>query len=244
MQRYAIETIPARVYEGCCTWFTILVLSAKRNIHSRLRKQLAVFVVRRRASSLGRRRTTETAKRSEGPTAVNDFDLQGPPRAARDSGGPPARRNLVLLPLPPNSRTSTHPTGTLIPPPRAPSPDIRVSRTSTLNATHRKDPPVRLFGEIKRSALRLLDTTVAQVYSISGAGSCLFWRRYDFAYGICAANRARTHSSGAGPHLISTPAPKTWRTMHATAPLTGAPCILALRFEKALDTFNHYQHPP
>ena len=146
--------------------------------------------------------------------------LQGP--LPRDSGGPPARRNLVRPPLPPNSRTSTHPTGTLIPPPRAPSPDIRVSRTSTLNATHRKGPPVRLFGEIKRSALRLLDTTVAQVYSISGAGSCLFWRRYDFAYGICAANRARTHSSGAGPHLISTPAPKTWRTMHATAPDRGS----------------------
>ena len=141
----------------------------------------------------------------------------------RDAGGAPApTESRPPPPLPPNSRTSTHPTGTLIPPPRAPSPDIRVSRTSTLNATHRKDPPVRLFGEIKRSALRLLDTTVAQVYSISGAGSCLFWRRYDFAYGICAANRARTHSSGAGPHLISTPAPKTWRTMHATAPDRGS----------------------
>ena len=30
LQRYAIETIPARVYEGCCTWFTILVLSARK----------------------------------------------------------------------------------------------------------------------------------------------------------------------------------------------------------------------
>jgi hypothetical protein len=29
LQRYAIESTPARVYEGCCTWFTILVLSAK-----------------------------------------------------------------------------------------------------------------------------------------------------------------------------------------------------------------------
>jgi len=29
-QRYAIETIPARVYEGRCTWFTILALSAKQ----------------------------------------------------------------------------------------------------------------------------------------------------------------------------------------------------------------------
>jgi hypothetical protein len=28
LQRYAIESTPARVYEGCCTWFTILVLSA------------------------------------------------------------------------------------------------------------------------------------------------------------------------------------------------------------------------
>ena len=29
LQRYAIESTPARVYEGCCTWFTILVLSAR-----------------------------------------------------------------------------------------------------------------------------------------------------------------------------------------------------------------------
>jgi hypothetical protein len=29
LQRYAIESTPARVYEGCCTWFTILVLSAE-----------------------------------------------------------------------------------------------------------------------------------------------------------------------------------------------------------------------
>lgn len=28
LQRYAIESTPTRVYEGCCTWFTILVLSA------------------------------------------------------------------------------------------------------------------------------------------------------------------------------------------------------------------------
>ena len=37
LQRYAIETIPARVYEGCCTWFTILVLSAQRNQKGRRR---------------------------------------------------------------------------------------------------------------------------------------------------------------------------------------------------------------
>ena len=30
LQRYAIESTPARVYEGCCTWFTILVLSAPK----------------------------------------------------------------------------------------------------------------------------------------------------------------------------------------------------------------------
>lgn len=33
-QRYAIESIPARVYEGCCTWFTILVLSAESPLQS------------------------------------------------------------------------------------------------------------------------------------------------------------------------------------------------------------------
>ena len=43
LQRYAIESTPARVYEGCCTWFTILALSAKQWNGSWLRKQPAVF---------------------------------------------------------------------------------------------------------------------------------------------------------------------------------------------------------
>jgi len=37
LQRYAIESTPAMVYEGCCTWFTILVLSALCNQQGRCR---------------------------------------------------------------------------------------------------------------------------------------------------------------------------------------------------------------
>ena len=56
---------------GDWTRFTILVLSATLlGPCSRLRKQLAVFVVRRTGSSLTGRRITKTDKRSEGPTAA------------------------------------------------------------------------------------------------------------------------------------------------------------------------------
>ena len=40
LQRYAIESTPARVYEGCCTWFTILVLSAQCNQEERRRTKV------------------------------------------------------------------------------------------------------------------------------------------------------------------------------------------------------------
>ena len=56
---------------GDWTRFTILVLSATLlGPCSRLRKQLAVFVVRRTGSLLTGRRITKTGKRSDGPAAA------------------------------------------------------------------------------------------------------------------------------------------------------------------------------
>ena len=52
----------------------------------------------------------------------------------------------------------------------------------------------------------------AQVCPILGAGMPYSWRRWGFWWGTCAAKRAPTHYSGAGPAPFSSPAPKTIST--------------------------------
>jgi hypothetical protein len=46
-----------------------------------------------------------------------------------------------------------------------------------------------------------------QVPVLLGAGIATYWRRCVFLLWTCAAKRAYTHSSGAGPQPFSTPAP-------------------------------------
>ena len=47
-----------------------------------------------------------------------------------------------------------------------------------------------------------------QVCGFTSAGQHLFWRRWDFEGGTCAANRGSVHCAGAGPYPFSSPAPK------------------------------------
>ena len=66
-----------------------------------------------------------------------------------------------------------------------------------------------------------VDGFLVQVGPILGAGIPHSWRRWVFWWGTCAAKRAPTHYSGAGPHPFSSPAP--------TYPYTCANIPLYLR---------------
>ena len=61
-------------------------------------------------------------------------------------------------------------------------------------------------------------TVLAQVGPTLGAGVPLFWRRWDYRLGTCAAKRDHTHYSGAGLLLFSPPAPYTRRTCARDGP--------------------------
>ena len=109
LQRYAIKSIPARVYEGIHTWFTILALSATSCSPARQRR--AVLVCGGRELALGRRIPKQDGRPSGRWAATS---CQVPPGGHRDSGGPPARRNLARAaatgnkPRPPQWTVSPH----------------------------------------------------------------------------------------------------------------------------------------
>ena len=103
------------------------------------------FGMRRTGSSLTGRCMPKQHERPSGRGLLRGCKVPSPEIAA----GPRPDGISSSSPLPPNSRTSTHPTGTLIAPPRAPRPDFRVSRTMPLAMAHRKGLTVRLFGEMR-----------------------------------------------------------------------------------------------
>ena len=98
MQRYAIESTPARVYEGCCTWFTILALSARQWNGSWLRKQPAVFGFGPVESCFRKGPEPETDKRPPAAAAV-PLPCKDPPGGHRDSDGPRPAESRPLLPV-------------------------------------------------------------------------------------------------------------------------------------------------
>ena len=101
MQRYAIESIPARVYEGCCTRFTILVLSATCN--SPALKRWAVLVCGGRELARGRR----IPKRPERPSGRGLLHGCPDPRGRQEM--PQAQRRGISSILTSSSRqTAAH----------------------------------------------------------------------------------------------------------------------------------------
>ena len=83
-----------------------------------------------------------------GPAAVG-HRFARTPREGAEIATAPGRRNLAFshIVLSPNSRTSTPPMGIQNTPARAPSADIGLWRTATIDITHKRPVPVRLFGE-------------------------------------------------------------------------------------------------
>ena len=64
---------------------------------------------------------------------------------------------------------------------------------------------------------------VAQVLSVQdspgrGAGDTWSWRRWDFWWGTCTADRVPARSSGAGPTIFFPPAPATASTCSSNRP--------------------------
>jgi len=103
LQRYAIESTPARVYEGCCTWFTILVLSAQCNQQGRRRTQVRRFCVSGSFGKLAFQSSRACEKGPLGPSAVADCS-----RTHRDVRGPRPSKSRPALPQP-TRHSPSHP---------------------------------------------------------------------------------------------------------------------------------------
>ena len=93
LQRYAIESTPARVYEGCCTWFTILVLSATGSNPTRKRRVVLLSGRAELARAQARRQNNQPGRR---PWAA--LRLQAPRRGIEIAPAP-GRRNPSSPPL-------------------------------------------------------------------------------------------------------------------------------------------------
>ena len=99
LQRYAIESTPARVYEGCCTWFTILVGPVEWK--SLTSSQLQLFacakfgtqlLVTLSSSTASIRRPTRLMHPSIAPTSFCGAGEQAKWRRCGKSGGTCATR--------------------------------------------------------------------------------------------------------------------------------------------------------